>query len=178
MQVEHLTQFYVNQKQRNLQRHPCWSVGQAAKNKQHETEKCKIQISARLALVALTACQLTPYGPIALVIHSTWSLQCVIAKTVFIFSQPNTRACTNICICFTQIYSNCWISFVDHRLEQRLEYCSRRAHVKKDANFERLRDLLFDSWFSGHFYPKVRQILTFYEKYIVILLDVFRHYNS
>ena len=95
------------------------------------------------------------------------------------FPSTNTTkiACTNICICFPWLYSDCWINFVDNRgVYIRLEYyCSRRAHVKKDANCERLRDLLFNSWFSGHFYPEVRQILTFLSNGNSVRLKAFRH---
>ena len=115
MQVEHLAQFMFIKTKGNYQD---TLVGRLAKQQRTNNINYRnvlIQISVRLALFALTACQLTPYGPIALVIHSTWSVVCH-CKTVFRFFQQTHRACTNICsICFTQLYSGCWMNFVDHR---------------------------------------------------------------
>ena len=86
MQVEHLTVFVFIKTRENIKD---TLVGRLAKQQRTNNIKqrsVEIQISVRLALVALTACQLTPYGPIALVIHSTW---CVVyhCTAVFIFSQ-------------------------------------------------------------------------------------------
>ena len=135
MQVEHLTVFVFIKTGENIKD---TLVGRLAKQQRTNNIKqrsVEIQISVRLALVALTACQLTPYGPIALVIHSTWCVVCH-CIAVFIFSQQTQpNPCTNICILFysvifglldrLRIYSFCVLKTV--------KYNSRRAHVKKDA---------------------------------------------
>ena len=91
MQVEHLTVFIFIKTRENIKD---TLVGRLAKQQRTNNIKqrnVEMQISVRLALVALTACQLTPYGPLS--ISNSQYVVCSMSlySSIYIFSANTTE---------------------------------------------------------------------------------------
>ena len=129
MQVEHLTVFVFMKTRENIKD---TLVGRLAKQQRTNNIKqrnVEMQISVRLALVALTACQLTPYGPLS--ISNSQYVVCSMSlySSIYIFSANTFEHAQTSAFCFTQLYSECWIDFVYNRFV----FKDRQLQLEKSA---------------------------------------------
>ena len=135
MQVEHLTYFLFAKSGGNFKD---TLVGRLAKQQRTNNIKqrnVEMQISVRLALVALTACQLTPYGPLS--ISNSQYVVCSMSlySSIYIFSANTTEPMHKHLhfVLLSYIRNVGSTSYIIVLCLKTDKYNSRRAHVKKDA---------------------------------------------